>query len=318
VAYQIENDEGVRPGLLRCTDEQLDRAVDELTTQVTEDPVGAVHSARKAVKKERSLLRLVRGAMNRDQRRRENAALREAAVGLSAARDAEAMLATLQALSERYAGQLPGRTFAQIRARLEERRDRERAELVDSGAAGQAADALHAVRARRADWTLARGGWKALEPGLLRTYRDGRALCSRARADRSSARWHEWRKRVKDLWYQERLLAPGGGHIVKGHVKEAHRLADLLGDDHDLGVLRQTLQDEPTPPVDLDALLALIDHRRDELQTEALHLGGRIYHEAPKRFVRRMRSAWRCGRAAARAQRAQHPAKIADAVRTSS
>jgi CHAD domain-containing protein len=136
--------------------------------------------------------------------------------------------------------------------------------------------------------------------------------------DRSAAQWHEWRTRVKDLWYQERLLAPGCGHIVQGHVKEAHRLADLLGDDHDLKVLRQTLQDEPTPPVDLDALIALIDHRRDELQTQALHLGPRIYHEAPKRFIRRMRSGWRSGRVAARASRARHPAEIAEAVRASS
>jgi hypothetical protein len=46
-----------------------------------------VHNARKAIKKERSLLRLARGAMPSEQRRRENAALREAARRLSTARD---------------------------------------------------------------------------------------------------------------------------------------------------------------------------------------------------------------------------------------
>ena len=46
---------------------------------MSDDPVKAVHTARKAVKKERSLLRLARGAMSRKQRRRENHALRDAA-----------------------------------------------------------------------------------------------------------------------------------------------------------------------------------------------------------------------------------------------
>ena len=316
MAYRIDTDEGVRTAIRRCAGEQLDLAVGELTERIDDDPVDAVHSARKAVKKERSLLRLARGAMSRDQRRRENAALREAAGGLSTARDAEAMLDTLDALSERYVGQLPESAFQQIRVRLEERRDRERARLAGSSAAGRAVDQLDAVRARQPEWKLSGGGWDAIEPGLLRTYRDGRALFSRARSERSFTAWHDWRKRVKDLWYEQRLLAPVAGPVVKGQVKDAHRLADLLGDDHDLGVLKATLQGEPmTPPVDLDAVIGLIDHRRRELQTKALHLGARIYHESPKRFARRMRSSWKAGRAHARATREQRPAEIPDTVR---
>ena len=80
----------MRDGILRCAGEQLDHAVSELSERISDDPVGAVHAARKAVKKERSLLRLARGSMPAKRRRREHAALREAARGLSAAHDAEA------------------------------------------------------------------------------------------------------------------------------------------------------------------------------------------------------------------------------------
>ena len=52
---------------------------------------------------------------------------------------------------------------------------------------------------------------------------------------------HDWRKRVKDLWYHERLLAPTCGPTVRGHAKELDRLSDLLGDDHDLALLRHEL-----------------------------------------------------------------------------
>lgn len=95
MAYRLEADESVRNAMLRCAGEQLDRAVSELSERISSDPVEAVHAARKAVKKERSLLRMARGSMPAKQRRRENAALREAAQGLSGARDAEAMIATL-------------------------------------------------------------------------------------------------------------------------------------------------------------------------------------------------------------------------------
>jgi hypothetical protein len=84
-AYRLEPDEPVRSGLERCAAAQLDRAVTELTEGVDADPETAVHAARKAVKKERSLLRLTRGSIGDRRRRRENRALRHAARTLSAA-----------------------------------------------------------------------------------------------------------------------------------------------------------------------------------------------------------------------------------------
>jgi CHAD domain-containing protein len=316
VPYRFQSDEGVRTAILRCAGEQLDEAMRELTEHVGADPVEAVHSARKAIKKERSLLRLARGSMKSGQRCRENAALRHASRGLATARDAEAMLDTLEALSKRYVGQLPEATFDQIRARLQERRDVERSQLIGSSVAGEAADELHAVRSRQAGWRLASGGWEAVELGLRRSYRDGRRAFSRAKSHPETADWHAWRKRVKDFWYQQRLLAPAGGPVINGQAKDAHALADILGDEHDLGVLKMTLESEQmTPPVDLDAVIELIGYRRRELRAEAVRLGSRVYSESPKRFVRRMRASWEAGREEQRAAREQDPAEIADAVR---
>jgi CHAD domain-containing protein len=315
VAYRFKSDEAVRTAIARCAGEQLDHAVAELTERVDDDPVEAVHSARKAIKKERSLLRLARGSMDRDQRHRENAALRHAASGLSTARDGEAMLATLDDIAQRYVGQLPEASFRQIQERLEIRRDRERRELIGSAVAAQAADELHAVRARQGGWTLAKDGWPGIEQGLRRSYRDGRKLFSRAQSKASLGEWHDWRKRVKDLWYQERLLATVAGPAVKGQAKDAHALADLLGDEHDLDVLKTALQGEPrTPSVDLDAVLELIDFRRRELQGAAIRLGARVYAEKPKRFVRRVRRSWEAGCAEERAARESKPAELGRAT----
>jgi CHAD domain-containing protein len=315
VAYRIEAGEAVRDGIRRCAREQLDRAAMELTERITDDPVGAVHTARKAVKKERSLVRLARGSMPAKQRRRENRALRDAVQGLSAPRDAEVMVATLDALSERYVGQVPEHSFQAVREQLEQIRDEQRGQLVASALPARAVQELGAVRARIGDWTLGRGGWAAIEPGLLRSYRDGRRGFRRAPSHRSMEDWHAWRKRAKDLWYQQRLLGTVAGPAVAGQAKDAHHLADLLGDDHDLGVLRQALDGRVHAPADLDAVVGLIDHRRREVQTEALTIGGRVYAESPKAFIRRMRRTWKAGRSATTAAAAERPSELADATR---
>ena len=65
MAYKFQADESVGEEIVRCAGEQLDRAVAALTEGLKEDPVKAVHNARKAIKKERSLLRLARGVMPR-------------------------------------------------------------------------------------------------------------------------------------------------------------------------------------------------------------------------------------------------------------
>src|SRR5947199_4945963 len=118
MSYRFRADEPVPDAILRCAREQLDRAAEELSEGVKRDPVRAVHSTRKAIKKERSLLRLAGGTMSSGQRRRENAALREAARELAGIRDADAMISTVDQLSERFAGQLPSAAFDAIREQL--------------------------------------------------------------------------------------------------------------------------------------------------------------------------------------------------------
>lgn len=315
MAYRFETDETVHEAFARCAAEQLDEAIRQLSDRISDDPVDAVHSARKAVKKERSLLRLMRGAMPAKRRRRENRTLRDAARGLSGARDAAAMIETLDQLSERYVGQLPQNTFDRIRETLVEARDEERKALVGSALGAQAVGELGAVRVHVEDWRVTRGGWGAIEGGLLRSYRDGRRAYARARSHRGLEDWHEWRKRVKDLWYEQRLLAGVCGPVVKGQAKDAHLLADLLGDDHDLAVLRHALASGAVhAPADIDAVVHLIDHRRAELQDEALWIGARVYAEKPKAFARRMQWHWKAGRRHATVVTSHRPKELAEAI----
>jgi CHAD domain-containing protein len=316
MAYRLADGETADQAIRRIAAEQLDRAIGGLTEGVRADPMAAVHSARKALKKERSLLRLSRGSMKSSVRRRENVACRDAGRRLSAARDAKVIVEALDSLAERYAGQLSEKTFATIRERVREAGEAPHRSLMDSGLTGEVAKELRAARVRTGQWRLKHDGWKAVKGGLRRSYRRGRKAFRRAQANPTTERLHEWRKRTKDHWYHLRLLQPIAPRTMKGHAKDAHLLSDVLGDDHDLAMLRETLLEAgPTLAVDLDSVIALVDHRRGQLQAQAMLLGERLYAEKPKAFVRRMHTYWKAWRAQTRAAGSEHPPELAQATR---
>jgi len=316
MAYRLGDEETAAQAVRRSAEEQLDRAIAELTERIERDPVEAIHAARKALKMERSLLRLARGGIKPAVRRRENEAFRDVGRRLSKTRDADVMAHALDDLANRYAGQLPQKAFASIREYFEERGRGARDSLIASGVLADVTDELRAARLRVQSWRLRGKGWNVIGEGLTSTYRRGRRAFKDAKADPTVERLHEWRKRAKDHWYHLRLLQPLAPGTMCGQAEDAHRLADLLGDDHDLAVLREELHKaEPGFAVDVHSVIALLDHRRAQLQAEAVILAERLYAEKPKAFTRRIHAYWKAWREETRTGRAQHPAQLADLTR---
>lgn len=291
MAYRLSLADGVPASVRACAREQLEAAVARLE-QPGRDRVAAIHDARKALKKARSLLRLVQTARGAKGLRRERDALRDAGRALSATRDADALLETVDKLAEHAAGRVPAGELTQLREALAA--DAATAADGEGAAADPAAVAqtLRGLASAIGDWPLARADWQVVCAGATRTYARGRAALAAVREEPSAERLHEWRKRVKDLWYQQRLLAPAWPEVLDAHAQAAHALADLLGDDHDLTVLRERLERgialPPQAGADVPALLALVDERRAELQAAALRLGARLYAESPKAYGRRL------------------------------
>jgi CHAD domain-containing protein len=131
-----------------------------------------------------------------------------------------------------------------------------------------------------------------VEGGLTRSYRRGRRAMKAAAKSREEADVHGWRKRAKDLWYELRLFSDAWPSVLQASAAEAHRLGDLLGDHHDLAVLLDDLRERNLGESETAALEAAIDRRQEELVTEALPLGRRLYAERPKDFARRLRRYW--------------------------
>ena len=122
---------------------------------------------------------------------------------------------------------------------------------------------------------------------MKQTYRRGRKAFKVADREPTDEHLHEWRKRVKDLWYQQALLEQLCPAELKPRAKQAKKLSQKLGDDHDLAVLAERLRAEPS--LLGDALLPLIAQRRAKLLRQVRKRGRRVYAERPKQFARRLR-----------------------------
>jgi CHAD domain-containing protein len=294
--YRLRRGEFVPDGMRRITRGQLDDGIDELAGQPNRKLEEGVHETRKRLKRLRASLRLSRSAIGDETYRRENALFRELGRRLSAPRDATVLIETLDELSERFGDELPPEATGALRDELEQDRRRAVAKLRRSKATIEAVrDELGEARVRSASWTYDSDGFDALRPGLERIYRRGRRSMRAAADEPSNKHLHEWRKRAKDLWHAAQIVRPAAPKRMKRLAKRAHRLSDLLGDDHDLSVLRERVAQTG---VDFDqeatraALLSVIDRRRAALQRRAFRLGERIYARSPKAFARSAERSW--------------------------
>ena len=104
---------------------------------------------------------------------------------------------------------------------------------------------------------------------------------------------HEWRKDVKTLWYALEPLRPIAPAPLGALIRDARRLSEVLGEDHDLALLSTQVAGCHGDDDSCRAVLATIGARRRRLQQQALKRGAALYSETPGGFERRLHSAWK-------------------------
>jgi excisionase family DNA binding protein len=257
----------------------------------------AVHEARKSFKRVRAALRLVRDETGQEWYRRENIFYRDSSRILAPVRDSTVLVLTLDAVTKAYAHIVPPETFASIRHNLIQRHEDIVEDLLDAQDVMElVAERLEAGRERLQEMPVSSTDFATFGEGLRRVYRRGRQAMRRAYADPADPdKFHEWRKRVKYLWYHMDILQPSWPVMLGDMARELHLLSDFLGDAHDLVVLKETLLAEPELSegnLNLTTLLALIDRRRKGLEEACWTLGQRLYFEKPDDFVQRIETYW--------------------------
>jgi CHAD domain-containing protein len=248
----------------------------------------SIHIARKTLKRARATLRLLRPEIGDTRYHRANTALRDAAAPLREVRDAKVLLDTLDALRARLP-RAARPAIAGLRRVLErECRTARRTLLQRPGRAAACSIALTRVANNARRWAAADDLGDTLA-ALAHTYKKGRSALAAAVRQPSDPCLHEWRKQTKYLWHELQLLRPLRPTRIGKLIRLSHRLADRLGDDHDLAVLRRKVrQNSKTLPAGTasQAMIECLDRRRSALQRKAVVDGKNLYADAPQRFAR--------------------------------
>jgi CHAD domain-containing protein len=257
--------------------------------------IDAIHNARKEIKKLRAVLRLFQDKIGQDIYRKLNKDLRKAAEILTVPRDANVKFKALRELLRtahlknfhqlkniasrncrkevrRFA---KGKSIARIKQRLKE--------------------ANHLIK----NLKIHADDWGAIETGWRHSYHRGRLAYEQILKAPSAENFHKWRKRVKDLWYQQNLLCPVWPKKIRAPNGQLKALGELLGDDHDLAMLKQFIAEASTREGNMEGvstLKRLIETRKINLRATALKIGATFYAQPLQPVCAGLKRRWKTWR----------------------
>jgi CHAD domain-containing protein len=293
MAFRLSQRRSLASELRRHLDRQLRLAGERLREPGTPDADDGIHEARRHIKKARALLRLFAGNLGKDGRA-ANRRLRTIGRLLGPIADGESVLETLTRLHRRYAGRTARGTRSSLRRNLQRRENRIDAQAREHHVI---AAALSLLRDERRHWRRWRGTgneFRMIAGGLRSTFAAARDRQREASRGFDAEVTHAWRRRVKDQWYQTRLLERRCGTGLARDRRRLGALDDCLGEVQNAAVLLGALRANPAlDAYDRGHYRSLLQRYQSGLNRSAAWLGRDIYQEKPNQFVRRIHRLWR-------------------------
>lgn len=288
MGFRLKLREPLPDGLKRVFREQVESAL-ELCRHPARQRGVTVHEVRKHLKKLRAAMRLAIPEVGKNRHTAEDRCVREIGRLVSDLRDAQVRLQTLIQLSDETAKGPEDSRFPRIGELLS--LERESFSAAFAGWQKQAIPQLERVEACLLKWPLDGLTWQQVCGAVGKIYKRGQRGLAKTINDQNPENFHAWRKRVKDLWYQLRILQPLSRVVLTEMAHDAEVLGELLGREHDLNFLWARLEKEGSDDTLRDELARLekiIRKRGKRLRTNALELGRRFYAEPAKAFAKRI------------------------------
>ena len=276
MAYRIKRKEGVAEAVRRIVREQLRGAIAvALDRTMAQDE--RVHEVRTRLKRSRAALALIRREVG-EEAERDDRRLRDVGRLLSRPRDVAVQAQTFRALGARMQSGLPPRLVARLGTTEQQIRGELHPEEVERDLR-QTARALSRLRRELGTWGVT-GSRRAIGTGVTRTYRRGLEKLAAARARPTPERFHDWRKQVKALSYELRIICGAVPELTTTLIPKVEKLGEILGEVHDLDGLKATAERHPDwfgRAADGQSVLSAVDERRAALESEALTLAGSVF-----------------------------------------
>ena len=207
---------------------------------------------------------------------------------MSDLRDSQVRLQTIREVAGTVRKKTRRHAFAHIEKMLA---NETRRLFADSHWGKAAAEKLKTANGRVNRWRLGKTQWGQICAATAKSYRRGRAAFAKAVRKPTPKNLHTWRKDLKQLWYQLRILQSLNPVVLEEIANDAKTLGEILGRSHDLSFLLQHLKDmrgDGALQKEYAELQPLILKRCATLKRNALELGRRFYAEPPKAFAKRI------------------------------
>ena len=288
MGFRLKLREPLPEGLKRVFAEQIESAL-KLCRHPAKQRGVTVHEVRKHLKKLRAAMRLAAGKVGKNCHTKEDRCVRKIGRMVSDLRDAQVRLQTFIQLREKAAKNSKKQLFPCTEELL--LLERESFSAAFAGWQRQAIPQLERIKARLMDWPLDGLNWKQICNAVCKIYRRGQRALAKTIDDPDAENFHAWRKRVKDAWYQLRILHPLNRTVLEEMAHDAEILGELLGSEHDLDFLLARLEKERGDAAfadELGKLQKMIGKRCKRLRRDALELGRRFYAEPAKAFAKRI------------------------------
>ena len=297
MSFELRVGETLGDGIHRIAEKEIDKVRGYANGSPRGSRDAMVHEVRKSLKKLRTLIRLVRPALGGKTYRRENIALRDIARPLTEVRDAAILVEALDKTTKAHGPGSRRRSFGNVRKELIRHQRNVRGKILTEEDAFKSVDsAIKDALVRLDNWADVKDKWSSVGEGVQRVYRRARRAFAAVRQTPTVEHLHEWRKQSRYLRHQLELLRPLKPAVLGPLASRTDRLGEILGDDHDLAMLRREVAGDPERfggAQAIDPLLGRIDHRREKLEDRAIVVGRTIFRRAPDDFVRRLHGYWK-------------------------
>lgn len=234
--------------------EEVRRDFDALPGQ----PARSIHAIRTRMKNLRAILRLVKARVPKAPRK--------------------AIMTVTKRIKDALSGQRDAQVLAGMKAKMAGRRPTVRGGSA-SGAGMRVSSAISAELARlsRMVGRLRLTGleWGEVIEAYVGSYREARGMMKVCLADSDPGQFHRWRRPVKDLFHQSRVLQPLNGMIRR--VRLAQRLGDRLGKWNDLQLLADS-----AGAVERRRCLKRIEKKRKAMRPVIFKTAGKLFPDRPR------------------------------------
>ena len=270
-------------------------AVLDLCNSFEEHPEKSIHGIRRAFKKCRSLLRLVRDPMGYGSYYLENSSLRDLQRLLSPARDRSVTLRSLEMISATYPEDASGTWWQRTLKKAVELRESANQEIRERGYIEEISAGTQRAIDRIEFYHLDDNGFTLISGGLHRIYDQGRSLMKETYEEEfDPVLIHSFRKKAKYLQYQLSFLTGLFPDVLKATKRSLQKLTDPLGRCRDLYNIRKDLEELSAGyrygHEKKDHLFGLLHEEMLNLKNDTSHLAHQVYAESPDHFTGRLRS----------------------------